>query len=103
MIHGSDVAQSILSVHLKAHLAASQRWLLTDMRVYDWWELVSAWGTGRDEGGNATGEQRSWVRELMKEKGVRALPRNVELLGRGLDSREFWETFDIVPGRARLE
>ena len=103
MVHGSDVALSVLSIHLKPHLATSQRWLLTDMRVYDWWELISAWGTGRDETGRAIGEQILWVKELMQEKGVRALPREDTEMGRALDSREFCETFGIVPGRARLE
>ena len=44
-----------------------------------------------------------WVRELMEENNVRALPRSPEVLGRGLDSREFWSTFGLSPARARLE
>ena len=33
----------------------------------------------------------------MNERGVRALPRPMEQLGRALDSREFWEEAGITP------
>ena len=72
MIHGLDVARAILAVHFYPSLATGQRWLLTDGRVYDWWDLAGAWG--------AEGAQPRWVRELMDEAGVRALPRSVVLL-----------------------
>ncbi|KAJ7614112.1 hypothetical protein FB45DRAFT_1064928 [Roridomyces roridus] len=95
LIHGLDLARAILAVHSAFDKAAGQRWLLTDGRVYDWWDLASAWG---DEDGPAR-----WVRELMQEEEVRVLPRNTELLGRVLDSREFWSTFGLSPLKARLE
>ena len=94
MIHGLDVARAVLAVHEHIDRAAGQRWLLTDGRVYDWWDWASAWGT--------EGTQTRWVRELMDEAGVRALPRPPELLGRGMDSREFWNTFGLEPVRGRL-
>ncbi|TCD63739.1 hypothetical protein EIP91_004990 [Steccherinum ochraceum] len=45
LIHGLDVSRAILAVHRHfASRATGQRWLLTDQRVYDWWDLASAWG-----------------------------------------------------------
>jgi len=99
-VHGLDVAQSVLAVHREPKLAAGQRWLITDGRVYDWWELASAWGS---VGVGSGGVHARWVQELMEETGVRALPRSPETMGRGLDSRDFWQTFGIFPLRARLE
>ncbi|RDB29016.1 hypothetical protein Hypma_014971 [Hypsizygus marmoreus] len=134
MIHGLDVARAILAIHGSFSKAAGQRWILTDGRVYDWWDLASAWGSppssspfisGSTSGvpGGRNGEENNnevevkkeededkmhgpharWVRELMRETGVRALPRDVGLLGRAMDSREFWEVFGLGPVRARLE
>ena len=88
MIHGLDVARAVLAVHAHMALAAGQRWLLTDGRVYDWWDLASAWGDssvlaapapGADSDSELAladappGPQPVWVRELMAEAGVRAL------------------------------
>ncbi|THH07321.1 hypothetical protein EW145_g3463 [Phellinidium pouzarii] len=137
LIHGLDVARGILAVHRDFRLATGQRWLLTDCRVYDVWDLVSAWG-GADttnylsvSSGNAapptsqisstvsycahaqhsvtepllqivTSPQPSWVRALMVENGVRALPRPPSALGNALDSREFWDTFGISPAKTLL-
>ncbi|KAI8451185.1 hypothetical protein BY996DRAFT_7318986 [Phakopsora pachyrhizi] len=106
MIHGLDVSRSIVRVFEKFHLAAGQRWILTDGRVYDWWDLASAWGESglKDRLSDITlGDQARWVRELMKETSVRTLPRTPNQLGRALDSLEFWSTFGISPVRARLE
>jgi len=118
MIHGIDVARAILAVHGNFSKAQGQRWILTDGRVYDWWDLASAWGSnplkkptetwdGEDSVSAIKSEERGpqakWVRELMAEMGVLALPRNVELLGRALDSRDFWNEFDLSPIQARLE
>lgn len=83
--------------------------------MYDWWDLASAWGSAPIEStspplgpsdqitSNNRGPHANWVRELMEETGIRSLPRNVELLGRALDSREFWKTFELNPICARLE
>ena len=74
------------------------------MLSYDWWDLASAWGNG----GAAKQEQLpmgphpEWVRELMEETGVRGLPRSPEQLERALDSREFWNVFNLSPGLARV-
>ncbi|KAJ7234175.1 hypothetical protein B0H12DRAFT_1259175 [Mycena haematopus] len=98
LIHGLDLARAIVAVHSDFAKAAGQRWLLTDGRVYDWWDLSSAWGAV-EPGDNLA----VWVRELMQEGNIRVLPRNTELLGRILDSREFWSEFGLAPVRARLE
>lgn len=105
MIHGTDLARCILAVHKDFSLASGQRWILTDMRVYDWWDLASAWGTNGAGHGTEIpqGPQPAWVIELMEEEGVRALPREMASLGRLLDGRDFWKTFKLNPSRARLE
>ena len=94
MIHGLDVSRAILAVHSHFDRASGQRWLLTDGRVYDWWDLASAWGE--------EGKQSLWVRELMNEQGVRALPRAPEVVGGAMDSREFWDAFELEPVKGRL-
>lgn len=102
LIHGRDVARAIYAVHKK--WPGPSRWMLTDQFVYDWWALLAEWGSqGADQSDeDAMGESLQWVRELMEETGVRALPRSPEQLGRAYDSREFWNTFDLSPVRARL-
>lgn len=51
---------------------------------------------------DAHGKVLTWVRECMREENVRALPRDMQLLGRCYDSREFWDTFHLTPVRARI-
>ena len=117
-MHGEDVARAILAVHDRFAEAIGQRWMLTDVRVYDWWDLAAAWGSEdiKDEGvvvkegkiaskvgPGAKGPHPRWVRELMNEAGVRTLPRTVDELGKGFDSREFWNTFGLEPIMTRLE
>lgn len=121
MIHGLDVSRAILAVHANFSKASGQRWILTDGRVYDWWDLASAWGSGpstNSTGGDSAqdldnqgvniideegrGPQARWVRELMREQDVQALPRNIEQLGRALDSCDFWFWFGLSPVQARL-
>ncbi|GLB40762.1 hypothetical protein LshimejAT787_0806330 [Lyophyllum shimeji] len=115
LLHGHDLARAILAVHADRFVqAAGQRWLVTDGRVYDWWDLAAAWGSSLDAGETETAPGSGpphprpcpcyarWVRELMREQGVRALPRGVGELGRALDSREFWEVFGLSPVRPLL-
>jgi hypothetical protein len=97
LIHGEDVARSILAAHQNFDKLAGQRWCLTDLRVYDWWELVSSWTPSAR---NVPEDPQLWVKQLMGEQGIRALPRPMEQLGRTLDSREFWEVVGIAPGVA---
>ena len=57
---------------------------------------------GEGDGEKARGSHAEWVRELMVEEGVRALPRSMETLGRCYDARDFWERIGISPVRARI-
>ena len=99
LIHGEDVARSILAAHRNFDKLVGQQWCLTDLRVYDWWELVSSWKpSAHNSECDVTENPRLWVKQLMDERGVRALPRPMEQLGRTLDSREFWEVVGIMPG-----
>jgi len=103
-IHGLDVARAIVALHFD--FPVGERWILTDGRVYDWWDLASAWGSGGDTGRNKPiqGEQPRWVLELMKENHIFALPRPPTILpGRHLSSAEFWTRFGLTPWHARLE
>ena len=52
--------------------------------------------------GGGGGECERWVGELMREEGVRALPREKEALGRVLDGRDFWEAIGSWPGEGRV-
>lgn len=71
----------------------------TDLRVYDWYDLASKWGTAGEDGRGKPmeGPQADWVLELMQEQNIRALPRSAEQLGKALDSREFWHKAGISP------
>jgi hypothetical protein len=80
------------------------------MRVYDWWDLVSAWSpptSSTFSSPSATSEHTPspalWVQTLMRKHSVRSLPRTPQELGRALDSREFWERFGLMPVKGRLE
>ncbi|KAH0584800.1 hypothetical protein J132_01571 [Termitomyces sp. J132] len=112
LIHGLDVSRAVLSVHADWAKAAGQRWILTDGRVYDWWDLASALGSrlsssdpaadDKESADEERGQYARWVRELMQEENVRALPRDVECFKRALDSRDFWYIFGVSPIMARL-
>ncbi|EJD07147.1 uncharacterized protein FOMMEDRAFT_75974 [Fomitiporia mediterranea MF3/22] len=110
LIHGIDVARAVLAVHQNFAAASGQRWLLTDCRVYDWWDLASAWGEGSTgtlsevalSSPEVLGPQPGWVRELMAEAGIHALPRPPSSFDRALDSREFWDTFGLSPIKTLL-
>jgi hypothetical protein len=122
-IHGVDVGRVIVGIcegvcrkestgreHGVWERVRGQRWLLTDLRVYDWWEIV--WDnaeymqrlledSGEAKGGKAGIEKgltyREWVLELMREQGVQSLPREVEVLKRVLDGRDVWEAVGMTP------
>lgn len=88
LIHGEDVARAVLAVHRKFEAVSGRRWIIADLRSYDWWELALRWGGE---------EYATWVGELMLDDSVRALPRDVDSLGRRLDSREFWQVVGVLP------
>ena len=111
LIHGDDLARAILHTHTNCQGPDSRRWIITDMRVYDWWEVIFRYGAyARDKGRkepqerNGDGEEeephyKEWVQELMVEEGIRALPRSPEKLGRRLDGRAFWQQTGNSPTR----
>jgi len=105
MVHGLDVSRGIIGVHRKPQAARGERWMLTDLIVYDWWPLILGFAGELDEI-NKSDERREkqikWVGELMEEQGVKALPRSMAALGRCYDTREFWQTFGVWPARARI-
>lgn len=95
LVHGEDVARAVVAVHHQH--TAGQRWLVTDMRSYDWWDLALAWGQP---------PLQAAVVELMAEAAppVGVLPRAIGENGGGgdgrvLDSSEFWQAFGLVPTR----
>ncbi|CAD6447252.1 210bc1bf-244e-42de-bd2b-456101b8d96c [Sclerotinia trifoliorum] len=105
MVHGLDVSRGIVGVIGKWEKAKGQRFMLTDLMVYDWWALILGYAGEIDEetgDGKMEGRQIKWIGELMKENNVRALPRSMDVLGRCYDSREFWESFDVMPVRSRI-
>ncbi|KAK0701391.1 hypothetical protein B0T21DRAFT_379087 [Apiosordaria backusii] len=106
LIHGEDIARAVVAIvtddeegdRWESGGGRGQRWMLTDGFVYDWWALLAGWAEDKKEG--KVREQGGWVRELMEEEGVRALPRGMERLGRCYDSREFWRVWGVMPLRA---
>lgn len=110
LVHGADVAKVIVGVFRKRHEMEGKRWLVTDLRVYDWWDLIQDWGAevkakvAEREGQDAAErlEYTRWVGELMVEDEVRSLPRGPETLGRVLDSRALWEQIGAWPGQGRV-
>jgi len=97
LIHGKDVARSIIAVHENFKEVEGRRWIVTDLFVYDWWALMMDWG-GKLEDGT---ELRSVVFECIEESGCKALPRSMEALGRVLDSTCFWKAIGILPSQGR--
>ncbi|KAH0847990.1 hypothetical protein FOPE_01843 [Fonsecaea pedrosoi] len=128
LIHGSDVAGAVVGV-IEADRAETdknasgersptteklfgRRWIVADCVCYDWWSVVwdfsgdSSEDSHRDEEGaeqqTKLAERRKyrrWVMDLMQDKGVKALPRPLDALGRKLDAREFWQAVGILPER----
>ena len=95
-IHGMDVTRGIVAVSEKFR---SERWRVSDGRVYDWWDMV--WGEACLERLNK-GPLRRWLVELMEEQGVKALPRE-GLKARKLDSRAFWKYTGTEPEQGRFK
>ncbi|KAK4506934.1 hypothetical protein PRZ48_000667 [Zasmidium cellare] len=105
LIHGVDVARAVVAVMGNWMSSMSQRYMLTDGLVYDWWTLFAGWAEGDNEDEDPTrkpSKQAQWVYELMTEEKVQALPRSMQVLGRCYDSRDFWSTFSLAPLKARI-
>lgn len=114
VVHGEDVARAIVGLH--RNFTPHKRWLVSDIHVYDWWDLTQDWAVQtlrsiETSDGQAEitiierkrqEELLAWVGELMTEEGVRALPRDSSSLGRALDGREFWRRMGIWPTQGRI-
>lgn len=106
MVHGVDVARVVVALVEKGkgegweRVGRGQRWMVTDGFVYDWWSLFAGWADSA--GGEEPIDQAKWVFEIMREEGVRALPRSMEALGRCYDSRELWTMLGIAPLKGGL-
>ncbi|KAK0317480.1 hypothetical protein LTR82_011518 [Friedmanniomyces endolithicus] len=81
MVHGLDVARAIVAV-------------------------TSDWDVKGSSDGDAVAaepsEQAKWAFELMREEKTWALPRSMLALGRCYFGSEFWDTFGLVPLKARI-
>lgn len=108
MIHGRDVARAVIAMQDQFEKANAKRWILTNERVYDLWDLASQFGSAGDDGKDhpPVGPFPAIVEELMSEPGcpARSLPRSAETMydmtgGRSLalDGRQFWKTFGLTP------
>lgn len=107
LVHGADVARAVVAVAGDGgwKLARGERWMVTDCFVYDWWALMAGWADVGAQEGEVDGvpsEQARWVLECMREEKVHALPRSMEVLGRCYFGREFWDTFEMAPLKARV-
>lgn len=99
LIHGEDVARAIVAVHRR--FSPGERWIVTDLCVYDWYDLVYKWADWvQRKNPERDLPYREWVMQLMRDEEVRALPRSPEVLGRCLDSREFWIEMRVLPERS---
>lgn len=85
LIHGLDVAKLVLRV--TKDFTPSERWIVSDTKVYDWYELAMGWET--------SDTMKGWLKEIMEEKEIWKLPR--DNLERRLDSMETWTRFGIFP------
>jgi hypothetical protein len=105
-VHGEDVARAIIATH--RNFTPGKRWVIADMRVYDWYDLIMSFSAMAEEETESAeeAEQRlqfgRWVGELMVEEDVKALPRELATLGRKLDSRGFWKHMGVWPRHQRL-
>ena len=110
LVHGVDVARAVVLSIEKWGFVCGRRWILTDLWTNDWWGIILRWGKNareaavekgrREDEDSSEGESlryEEWVRELMVEEGVRALPRGTERLGRLVDGRGFWNAVGSTP------
>ncbi|KAL8995278.1 MAG: hypothetical protein Q9169_004951 [Polycauliona sp. 2 TL-2023] len=106
LVHGEDVASAIVGCLEEWEGVEAERWIVCDLRTWDWWDLILGWADGRKDEGLGEGkplEYGKWVLELMEEQEVGALPRGREMLGRCLDGRDFWRRIAAVPKRTLLQ
>lgn len=115
LVHGEDVARAVTAVYRHRHhnVCSGKRWIVTDGRVYDWWELIQSWSDEmpqqRLENGQVGQEPdyKRWLQELREMNGRNGrsvdLPRPLDQLGRWLDSSAFWSEMKLPPLRPLTE
>lgn len=106
-VHGSDVARAILLLHQSNHAGWGRRWIVSDTKVYDWWQLFRFLRPVLPDHPNDSPQTaQRWVHELLKENHIHTLPRPIaesagqnlpRYLDRALEGHEFWELFDTKP------
>jgi len=74
--------------------------------VHDWWELILGFA-GEEEPNDSNNssidnKQIKWIKELMQETNLYALPRSKEELGRCYDTLEFWMSYQLMPIMSRI-
>ncbi|CAO1616424.1 unnamed protein product [Jaminaea pallidilutea] len=106
LLHGKDVARAVLGVWRQVGNGKvwDSRWIVTDGRVYDWWQLVTQLPQTYAE----RSQYKQWVEALRKQYDVGSLPRSVadahrpeqqlpRFLERALSSDEFWKAIGERP------
>lgn len=106
-VHGQDVARAILLLHHSKSAGWGRRWIVSDTRVYDWWQLFRFLRPAiPDHPEDSPETAQLWVKELLEENGIRTLPRPIahkqgqtlpHYLERALEGHEFWNLFDTKP------
>ncbi|TKY89078.1 hypothetical protein EX895_001609 [Sporisorium graminicola] len=106
-VHGKDVARAIVLLHKSNSAGWGRRWIVSDTRVYDWWQLFRFLRPvlpDHPDDGPQTAQR--WVSELLEENHVSVLPRPIaenagqtlpRYLERALEGHEFWNLFNEKP------
>ena len=101
-VHGGDVGRGVLGVLMAAGAGVDareeesgegegkkknkvwgKRWIVTDLRVYDWWDLIMSWA---DEDGDGDGDCGGGV-EVRGEAGGRESGRGGRGKGEGIEGQ----------------
>ncbi|SPO27956.1 related to epoxide hydrolase [Ustilago trichophora] len=106
-VHGQDVARAILLLHQSHSAGWGRRWIVSDTRVYDWWQLFRFLRPALPHHPEDSPETaQRWVKELLKENNIRTLPRPIankqgqglpHYLERALQGHDFWNLFNTKP------
>lgn len=106
-VHGQDVARAILLLHHSHRAGWGRRWIVSDTRVYDWWQLFRFLRPALPDHPHDSPETaQRWVDELLQENSIRSLPRPIahddgqglpHYLERALQGHDFWNLFHSKP------
>ena len=106
-VHGQDVARAILLLHRSPSAGWGRRWIVSDTRVYDWWQLFRFLRPALpDHPDDSPETAQHWVQELLKENHIHSLPRPIahapgqglpRYLERSLQGHDFWDLFHDKP------